>query len=222
MLEGLKIFLNALINAGPKLYGLYRKERQEEKIIELLESCFLLRDLVQTAEELLELVKDKKEINFQELETKELEEHYSIVQAKLTIQFQRLQRLGDIFMSNPTIDLLDTNIKKKLKKAIGGKEGGLFAIGAGLLFNQSFGCAGKQNESDSERIPRIVKEKYEFADNIMDGGKFSLTEQRAILQEIKGLQAQYLSALNNVLEANHKLVLASKAEELAAKCGVRK
>jgi len=222
MLEGLKIFLNALITAGPELYGLYRKGNQEEKIIELLESYFLLRDLVQAAEELFELVKDKNEINFQELDLNELEELYSIVQAKLTIQLQRLQRLGDIFMSNPTIDLLDTNIKENLKNAIGGKEKGLFTIGAALFFHQIFGCAGKQNETESERISRVVKEKYEFAGNILSADKFSLTEQRAILDEIKNLQAQYLSVLDNVLEANHKLILASKAEELAAKCGVRK
>jgi hypothetical protein len=222
MIEGLKFFLNALINAGPKLYGLYNKERKEEKIIELLESCFILRDLIQTAEELLELVIDKQEINFLELESNELEEHYCIVQAKLTIQLQRLQRLGDIFLSNPTIDLLDTNIKKRLKKAIGGKEEGLFTVGAGLFFNQIFGCAGKQDEPDSERIPRIVKEKYEFVQSIMGGDQISLAEQRAILQELKSLQQQYISALKDVLEPSHKLILASKAEELAAKWGLRK
>jgi len=222
MIESLKFFLNALISAVPKLYGLYNKGRQEDKIIELLESCFILRDLIQTAEELLELVIDKQEINFLEIESNELEYHYCIVQAKLTIQLQRLQRLGDIFLSNPTIDLLDINIKKRLKKAIGGKEEGLFAIGADLLFNQIFSCTEKKGEPDSERMPRIIKEKYDFAHRITGGYQIALTEQRAILQELKSLQQQYISVLNDVLEPNHKLMLATKAEELAAKWGLRK
>ncbi len=221
MLKGLKLFLNALINAGPILYGIYNKGKQEKKIIELLESCFLLRDLIETAEELLELVKNKDEIDFLELDVKELEKHYSIVQAKLTIQRQRLQRLGDIFLSNPTIDLLDPNIKTKLKKALGGKEEGLYAIGANLLFNHIFGSARKQDEPDNERMLRVVKENYEFVHSIMDGNQFSLSEQRTILHELKDLHNQYNSTLKDILEPKHKLILASKAEKLAAQSGLR-
>lgn len=124
-------------------------------------------------------------------------------------------------MSNPTIDLLDTDIKKELKKAIGGKEEGLFAIGAGLLFNQTFGNVGRENESKEGRISRIVKEKYDFANNIIDGNTLSLEEQRNIISNIKTLQKKYMRVLDGVLDAKDKLMLANKAEESAVKYSLR-
>ena len=221
MFDGIKLFLSTLISAVPKLYEFYKKEQQEDKILELLECYYLLRDIIGTAEELIEIVRDKKEVVFFELTEDELRKNYGIVQAKLTIQFQRLQRLGDLFLSNPTIELLDTEIKANLNKAIGGKEEGLYNIGAGLFFNQMFGASGKEGEDEKERLLRAVNEKIEFANDIISADRISVSEQRIIFENLKELQKQYLNCLNNVVGPEHKLFLASKAEDLANKYGVR-
>lgn len=44
MLDGLVKFTNALIDTLPKLYTLYKNEKHEEKIVELLE-CFLFLEI---------------------------------------------------------------------------------------------------------------------------------------------------------------------------------
>lgn len=50
MLKELKLFVGILIKSGPYLYGLYKQQKQDDKVVELLESSFLIRDLVSTAE----------------------------------------------------------------------------------------------------------------------------------------------------------------------------
>ncbi|MCP4987731.1 MAG: hypothetical protein GY928_17240 [Colwellia sp.] len=221
MLDGLIKFSNALCNALPKLYGLYKQRKHDEKIVELFECFFIMGDLVETADELLNLARGKDEIILSELPREELEKHYVLVQTKLTIQLQRHQRLGDIFLSNPTIDLLDTDIKDELKRAIGGKEHGLYALGASLLFNQIFGNASKECETEDNRIVRVVKEKYDFASSISGMEKISVEVQRELVTEINSLRKRYRDVLDNLTEAEHKTLLASKAKEFAEKYSVR-
>lgn len=221
MLKEIKSVVSALTKAAPHLYQLYKKQQQDVKILELQESAFLIRDLVGTANDLLTLVTDYRELDFLSLPVKELNKHYSLVQTKLTIQLQRLQRLGDILMSNPSIDLLDPDIKRELMKAIGSKSRGLINIGAGLFFHQILGSAGKEIESDSDQAIRMVKEKYEFAIAIMNGNKLSLDKQREIIAELKRLQAKYLKVLDQVMDARDKLMLARRGEVLAAQYGLR-
>lgn len=109
MLNGLIKFLNALVNALPKLYGLYKKGCHEDKIIELLESYFILGNLIETGDELLTLARGKDKIVFSELTKNELQQHYSLVQSKLTIQ---LQRLNDSVISFIKIQPLISSIVK--------------------------------------------------------------------------------------------------------------
>ena len=221
MLEGLTKFLNAVTNAVPKLYAFYRKGRHEQKIVELLECFYIFGDLIQTAEELLDLVRDKEEVVFSELSRDELSENYSLVQAKLTIQSQRLKRLGDFFLSNPTIELLDVDIKDELKKAIGSKEQGLFSVGAGLFFNQILGTAGREGEDKDDRFKRIVKEKYEFAGSLVNIDRVSVSEQSKIFEDLKLLRKRYRECLDSVVEGEHKTLLAAKGKELAEQYSVR-
>lgn len=221
MLDGLMKFSNALCNAAPKLYDQYRKGKHEDKIIELLECFYILGDLIKTADELLILSRGKEEVVFSDLSEEQLNEHYELVQGKLTIQLQRLQRLGDIFMSNPTLDLLDVDIKDELMSAIGGKEDGLFQLGAGLFFNQMLGGSKIEGESKAEWSRRVVKGKYEFAGSINDLNRFSIDEQRLIVSELKQLRKRYRDLLDDITEAEHKTLLASQAIELAQKYSVR-
>lgn len=113
---------------------------------------FILGDLIKTADELLYLVRDRDRdiLIISDLTNDELQQHYTLVQSKLTLQLQRLQRFGDIFISNPTIDLLDTEIKNELEKAIGEKGEGLYSIGAALFFNQMLGSTSKENEPEED------------------------------------------------------------------------
>ena len=90
MVNELKAFLNSLIKIGPQLYGLYKKGRLDGKIVELLECYYILDDLITTAEELLNIVHDKKEIVFADLSKKELEDNFMLVQTKITIQLLTL------------------------------------------------------------------------------------------------------------------------------------
>jgi len=221
VLESLSKFISSLTNALPKLYQLYKDGKHEEKIIELMECYFVLGGLIETADELLLLAKDRESIVFSELSTVELKQQYSIVQSKLTIQLQRLQRIGDIFLSNPTIELLDPEIKSRLKSAIGGKEKGLYSLGAGLFFNQIFGSARKSDESDDEHVLRVVKEKYEFANSILRTSSISVSEQKDIVCELKNLRKQYGGLLNDLTDSKEKTLLSSKAKEFAEKYDVR-
>jgi hypothetical protein len=221
MFDSLIKFSNALISAVPKLYSLYSDGKHEDKIVELFESFFILSSLTKTADEIISLARDRDVIIFSELSEEELTEHYSIVQSHLTIQFQRLERLGDIFMSNPTIDLLDSKIKSDLENAIGDKEIGLYNLGAGLFFNQMFGASGKEGESENHRKTRIVKEKYDFAASITDTDSISVSKQADIIITLKNLAEQYRILLDGIAEPKHKTLLASKAKELSDKYSVR-
>ena len=62
MLDLFLNFFRALADAIPKLYELYRDNQQEEKIVELLESYFILGDLIYSAEELLLIVRNKDKV----------------------------------------------------------------------------------------------------------------------------------------------------------------
>jgi len=223
MLEGLGNFLNSLIGALPALYEKYREGLQDERIVELFESYFILGNLLETADELLSLARNRDVIEFSKLSEEELEEHYAIVQSKITIQLQRLQRLGDIFLQNPTIDLLDSSIKRGLKSSIGDKENGLFTLGAGLFFNQVFGAAAKapEVETDRERMERVVDEKYRFISDLTEPEKMSVKDQRIIVYELNELRNRYREILDDVAEPKHKILLASKAQQLADKYSVR-
>lgn len=217
MLKELKSLITALIGAAPALVKIYEQKRQDEKLVELMESAFLLRDLINTAEELLELVNPGKDMTVGKLEIE-----YAFIQASLNIQLQRLKRISDIFKENPTIDLLDPRIKKRINTALGTKGEGLFKIGSAIFFNQIFGNARKECESDAEARTRILHEKMEFVSCILNGDKYGYQRQRALIEILKELQERYLHALNNVLTIKSKLILASEAEKLASDYGVRK
>lgn len=221
MLDSLIKFLNTLVTALPQLYSFYRNGKHEDKIVELFESYFILTSLTQTADELISLARGRDILVFSELSDKELQEHYSLIQSHLTIQLQRLQRLGDIFMSNPTIDLLDSKIKSDLNVAIGDKEKGLYNLGAGLFFNQVFGSSRIEGESESLRKVRIVREKYEFAASITKTDSISVKQQTNIVTSLKILSEKYRALLEDIAEPEHKTLLASKAKELADKYSVR-
>ncbi|QIB50366.1 hypothetical protein [Pseudomonas sp. OIL-1] len=217
MLKELKSLITALIGAAPALVKIYEQKRQDKKLVELMESAFLLRDLINTAEELLELVNSGKVITVEKLEIE-----YAFIQASLNIQLQRLKRIGDIFKESPTIDLLDPRIKKRINTALGTKGEGLFKIGSAIFFNQIFGNARKEGESDADARTRILHEKMEFVSCILNGDKYGYERQRALIEILKELQERYLHALNNVLTSKSKLILASEAEKLASEYGVRK
>lgn len=221
MLDPLGKFLTSLLNALPELYSLYRDNKQEDKIVELFESYFILTSLTITADEIIRLARGRDVIRFSELTDKELEAHYSHVQSYLTLQFQRLRRLGDIFMSNPTIDLLDSKIKLDLQSAIGGKEKGLYTLGAGLFFNQIVGNARKENESEEARKVRIVKEKYDFAASVTKADSIEVSEQAEIINNLKELSQRYRSLLDNLVEPKYKILLAKRAKELSDTYNVR-
>lgn len=222
MIDGLIVFLKALVNALPKLYGLYKKNCHEEKIIELLESYFILGSLIETGDDLLSLAREKDKIVFSELTKNELEQHYGLVQSKITIQLQRLRRLGDIFYANPTIDLLDSELKLNLKKALGGKKEGLFSLGAGLFFNSIFGNSSKENVPEDEYIARVVKKKFDFAVSIFDMKEISVSKQKELIAELKDLRGLYRKTLDNLTEPEHKTFLAYKAKEFADQYSLRK
>ncbi|KPV90060.1 hypothetical protein AN395_03521 [Pseudoalteromonas sp. P1-30] len=214
-------FLNSLCNAAPKLYELYRQGQHDDKIVELLECFFIMGDLVETADELLDICRGKDAIIFSELDENELQKHYGIVQSKLTIQLQRLQRMEDIFLENPTIELLDADIQKDLKRAIGGKEQGLYHLGAGLFFNQMLGDSIKENELKDDWMRRVVMEKYEFSESICDLKKFSIKDQKEIVVELRVLRHCYRDILDKIAEPKHKTLFATKAKELAKTYSVR-
>jgi|TARA_R110002072_G_C7976024_1_gene535453 hypothetical protein len=224
MLEGLGNFLNSLIGALPALYEKYREGQHDERIVELFESYFILGNLLETADELLSLARGREMIEFSRLSENELEEHYSIVQSKVTIQRQRLQRLGDIFLQNPTIDLLDPSIKKDLKSSIGDKENGLFTLGAGLFFNQIFGTGSEAPAGETERqqMERMVEEKYRFISDLTEPEKISVKNQRIVVSDLEEVRKRYREILHEVAEPRHKTLLASKAQQLADQYSVRR
>lgn len=221
MLKEIKSFIYALIKAAPNLHQIYKQHHQEVRILELQESAFLIRDIVNTADDLLSLINNYGDLDFVSLPVDVMKQHYSLVQTKLTVQLQRLQRLREVFISNPSIDLLDSEIKNQFIKALGSKESGLFAVGAGLFFNQIFGSVVKEDESDSDRAIRVIKEKYEFVKIIIDRNKLSLDQQREIVEELKDLQRRYLKVLDQVMDAKDKLMLAQKGAAMAANYGLR-
>lgn len=216
MLKELKSLITGLISAAPALVKIYEQKGQDEKLVELMESAFILRDLINTAEDLLELVNPEKDID-----VKKLENEYAFIQASLNIQLQRLKRVNDIFKENPVIDLLDPRIKKRINTALGTKGEGLFKIGSAIFFNQIFGNARKEGESDTDAKTRILHEETEFLLCTLNGDQYGYEKQCSLIELLKQLQESYLHALNNVLTSKSKLILASKAEKLASEYGVR-
>ena len=115
--------------------------------------------------------------------------------------------------------------KKQFKRAIGDKGRGLCAIGAALLINQILGSARKENEPEEEYIRRIATEKVEFVSSIMGNATnnyLSFKKQRKLIVELKQLQRVYIEILNKVMDAEDRLMLAKKAEEVASELGLRR
>ncbi len=221
MLSDIAAFFNSLIGALPQYYALQQGKQHDEKVTELLECFYILGDLIETADGIMTLARGRDVIVFSKLSEEELKAHYGLIQSKLTIQLQRLQRLGDIFLSNPTIELLDVDIQKNLEEAMGGKTTGLFGLGAGLFFHQCFGNSRREGESEEEWRARVLEEKYEFASSISEVDEISVAEQQEYIQQIKQLRAKYKQMLDDLVEPQHKTILASKAKDLAAKYSVR-
>jgi hypothetical protein len=216
MLKELKSLLVGLSSAAPFLIKIYKEKRQDEKILELMELFYLIRDLIKTAEELLELVAPERGTS-----TSDIEDNYEFIQASLTIQLQRLKRIGDILMDNPTIDLLDSKIKKRINAAIGTKGEGLFGIGSAIFFNQMFRGGKEDDESEKDAVVRVCEEKRKFVLNIHSGSRFSIDEQRDLIILLHNLESDYLAALESVLTPENKLMLSQKAEKLASEYSVR-
>ena len=105
MLDLFLNFFRALADAIPKLYELYRDNQQEEKIVELLESYFILGDLIYSAEELLLIVRNKDKVDLSGLSLPELKAELHRIESVVSLQKLRLKRLGNIYLTNPTLDL---------------------------------------------------------------------------------------------------------------------
>lgn len=218
MLDLFLNFFKALSDAIPKLYEFYKKGQQEEKIVELLESYYILGDLIYSAESLLSIVRNKDEVDLSELTLIELNEELSRIESIVSIQKLRLKRLGNIYLNNPMLELLDSNIQFELKKAIGSKlKGGLYGLGSRLLFHQAFDFAGHANESERDWAVRANNIANNFIIEITDSDKISINEQDEVLQKLKALRETYLDKMNLILDKKDKTTLATKAKELANK-----
>lgn len=218
MLDLFLNFFKALSDAIPRLYEFYKNSQQEEKIVELLESYYILGDLIYSAERLLLIVRNKDKVDLSELSLLELQEELNRIESLISIQKLRLRRLGDIYLSNPTLDLLDSNLQFELKKAIGSKsKGGLYGLASRLVFHQIFDFAGHADESDRDWAVRANSIANNFIIEITDSDKTIINEQDEVLQKLKALREVYLENLNGILDKKDKTILATKAKELANK-----
>lgn len=155
MLDLFLNFFRALSDAIPKLYELYRDNQQEEKIVELLESYFILGDLIYSAEELLLIVRNKDKVNLSGLSLLELKAELHRIESIVSLQKLRLKRLSNIYLTNPTLDLLDSNIQFELKKALGSKlKVGLHGLASTLMIHQQFDFSEFVDESDRDWATR--------------------------------------------------------------------
>lgn len=222
MLAALLQFITSLCQIAPTLNKAFKEKAHEEKVVELLECYYILSDLVDTSDQLLSLVQDKKYITFSELPTEELDKNYQLVQTLLTIQLQRLQRIGEIFIDEPTIELLDQSISKDFKIALGQKGSGLYSIGAQLFMNKIFGSAKEKNEPDEQAKVRIVKEQYEFATELTEANTLSIEQQRELLSELRKLKERYREIMDDFTAPNEKTLLSKKAIKLSKQYGIRK
>ncbi len=218
MLDLFLNFFKALSDAIPKLYELYRDNQQEEKIVELLESYFILGDLIYSAEELLLIVRNKDKVNLSELSLLELKAELHRIESVVSLQKLRLKRLGNIYLTNPTLDLLDSNIQFELKQALGSKlKGGLHGLASSLVFHQHFDFSGFADENDRDWATRANGVATDFIIEITDSDKISINEQDRVLQKLKTLREAYLDKMNAILDKKDKTILAKKAKELANK-----
>ncbi len=224
VLQYLQMLTNVLIKAIPLFYKYQKRQSKEKVLSELLEFNFILADLIGTAEKLFKLIKRNEKINYETIDKNKIKINYNLIQTYLTIQLQRLRRLGDIFIDNPSIDLLEPNLRKQFNDIIGDKEKGLYSIGAALFFNQIFGGCQKQNEKPDESLRRVAKEKYKFACNLYGLNykrPFQINKQKEILSNLKILRNKYVEALGKITSSDEKIFLAKKAKELANKHGLR-
>lgn len=218
MLDLFLNFFKALSDAIPKLYELYRDNQQEEKIVELLESYFILGDLIYSAEELLLIVRNKDKVDLSGLSLLELKAELHRIESVVSLQKLRLKRLGNIYLINPTLDLLDSNIQFELKEALGSKlKGGLHGLASNLVFHQHFDFSGSADESDRDWATRANGVATDFIIEITDSDKISINEQDEVLQKLKALREAYLDKMNAILDKKDKTILAKKAKELANK-----
>ncbi|MGB6926735.1 hypothetical protein [Psychrobacter sp.] len=218
MLDLFLNFFRALADAIPKLYELYRDNQQEEKIVELLESYFILGDLIYSAEELLLIVRNKDKVDLSGLSLPELKAELYRIESIVSLQKLRLKRLGNIYLTNPTLDLLDSNIQFELKKALGSKlKGGLHGLASNLVFHQYFDFSGSADEDERDWATRANSVATDFIIEITDSDKISINEQDEVLQKLKALREAYLDKMNAILDKKDKTILAKKAKELANK-----
>jgi hypothetical protein len=218
MLDLFLNFFRALADAIPKLYELYRDNQQEEKIVELLESYFILGDFIYSAEELLLIVRNKDKVDLSGLSLPELKAELHRIESVVSLQKLRLKRLGNIYLTNPTLDLLDSNIQFELKKALGSKlKGGLHGLASNLVFHQYFDFSEFADEDERDWATRANGVATDFIIEITDSDKISINEQDEVLQKLKALREAYLDKMNAILDKKDKTILAKKAKELANK-----
>jgi hypothetical protein len=114
------------------------------------------------------------------------------------------------------IDVLDPMLKPQLERAIGHKEQGLFAIGAGLFFYRIFGSAVDPSVSEAEQqMSRLTRqaELIRAMHPVAPDGKVDTVAAERQLEELKLLTQRFAVVLGQVCTPQELVELSQLANQ---------
>jgi hypothetical protein len=209
-------FVKVLISVIPFIVSKKDKTTRMKHIEILLEMRLLFEQLTETGNRLIDIVGERDSIDLSIMAVKELEASFIDVQTYIGMQLGRMQRISELLRESDIMYLEIPNIKKKLLKLIGSKEGGLYSIGAAIQCNLILNISTVRDGDKIDWTASGAKQNS-FIKSIIaysvDNSEFCVAKQKKILEEMEGEVSEFSKVINEYLTPSERINCLKMAKE---------
>jgi hypothetical protein len=213
VLEQLYDLFKIIYEAAKRVVHYGRELKIERQQLALLTVQFCFVGLASTGKALLKLSGPEPLRKLQGLSQDDVRDFNALIQRHISVQLARLQKLHSLLQDEIVLDLFDTSLRSQIEEVIGGKEQGLYSVGAGLLFYVMF--IGPPPESaypgDLETTANIICAMYPE----IEQGVISVEAATQALDSLAELNQRYQEILHRIIPSDALLRLSGDASKLA-------